>query len=260
MPVTALELETGPPPVKLLSGLQTCPNGSVYAAELPALMRMGVKTGAVVMANETGALVPAEVATVTLKFPSVALPAIVKVTVICVELTTARLLTTISGLVVDTVAPDTKFVPASVALKLDPATPLLGVIEVSVGGPREIVNGTAAVVPPDVLTVTLAAPVAAVAAIVNVAVICVPLVTLTLLTVTPGLPTATVAPETKLEPVNVTGTVVPRVPLVGAMEAKVGAGGLILNAAGALVPLEPLTVTLATPVAALAPIVNVAVI
>jgi hypothetical protein len=255
-----LAVNVDPPPVKLLSGLQTCPNGSVYAEEFPALMRMGVKTGAAVIANETGALAPAEVATVTLKFPNVALPAIVKVAVIWVELTTARLLTAMSGLVVDTVAPDTKFVPASVTVKLDPATPLLGAIEVSVGAPREMVNGTAAVVPPGVVTVTLAAPTAALAAMVNVAVICVALVTLTLLTVTPGLPTATVAPETKLEPVKVTGTLVPRVPLVGAMEAKVGAGGLIVNAAGALVPLEALTVTFAAPVAALAPIVNVAVI
>jgi hypothetical protein len=71
-----------PPPVKLLSALQTCPNGSVYAEELPALMRTGVKTGAVVMANVTGGLVPAEVVTVTLKFPNAALAAIVKVAVI----------------------------------------------------------------------------------------------------------------------------------------------------------------------------------
>jgi hypothetical protein len=177
-----------------------------------------------------------------------------------VELTIARLLTAISGLVVDTVAPERKFVPASVTLKLAPAAPLLGVIEVSVGGGWEIVNGTAGLVPPEVVTVTLAAPRVALAAIVNVAVICVALVTLTLLTPTPGLVTTTVAPETKLEPVSVTGTLVPCVPLVGAIDVNVGAVGLIVNTAGALVPLEVVTVTFVAPVAALAPIVNVAVI
>jgi hypothetical protein len=165
-----------------------------------------------------------------------------------------------SGLVVDTVAPETKLVPASVTLKLDPATPLLGVIEVSVGEAWEIVNGTAALLPPEVLTVTLAAPTVAFAAMLKVAVVWVEFTTLTLLTVTPALAIVTDAPDTKLDPVSVTGTLVPCVPLVGAMDVNVGAGGLIVNTAGALVPLEVETLTFVAPVAALAPIVNVAVI
>ena len=57
----------------------------------------------------------------------------------------------------------------------------------------------------------------AVAEMVNVAVICVALTTTTLLTVTPVEETATVAPETKFVPVRVTGTLVPRTPLEGAI-------------------------------------------
>jgi hypothetical protein len=260
VPVTGLAVKVIPPPVKLLSALQTCPNGSVYAEELPVLMRMRLKTGAAVMANVTGELVPAGVVAVTLKFPNVALAAIVKVAVIWVELTTATLLTAISGLVVETVAPEAKLVPASVTVKLEPATPLEGLIEESVGGPREMVNGTAAVVPPDVVTVTLAAPVEALEPILNVAVICVPLTTLTLLTVTPGLLTATVAPGTKFVPERVTPTAVPCVPAEGVIEVNVGDGELIVKADGLLVPAVVVTLTLVLPRAALGPIVKVAVI
>ena len=70
------------------------------------------------------------------------------------------------------------------------------------------VKTTAAVVPAEVVTVTLRAPVVAVAAIVKVAVIWVALTTMTLLTVTAVEETVTVAPETKFVPVRVTGTVV----------------------------------------------------
>jgi len=57
--------------------------------------------------------------------------------------------------------------------------------------------------------VTFAAPSTAVAAMVRVAVIRVALTTVTPPTAIPGLPTATVAPETKLVPVRVIGTLVP---------------------------------------------------
>ena len=59
------------------------------------------------------------------------------------------------------------------------------------------------------MTVTLRAPAVALAAIDKVAVIWVALTTATLLTVTPAEETVTVAPETKFEPVRVTGTVSP---------------------------------------------------
>src|SRR5690349_19428384 len=86
-------------------------------------------------------------------------------------------------------------------------------------------NVTEPLVPPLVVTVTLAGPGAALAAMVNVAVICAALTTITLLTVTPALETATVAPETKLAPVRVTGTVAPWLPLAGLAEVNVGGGG-----------------------------------
>ena len=63
--------------------------------------------------------------------------------------------------------------------------------------------------PPAVVTVTVRAPVAAVASITKFAVSDVPLPTTTVLAVTPVPLTATVAPATKLVPVSVTGTVAP---------------------------------------------------
>jgi hypothetical protein len=61
-------------------------------------------------------------------------------------------------------------------------------------------------VPPLEVTVTLAAPSAALAPMLNVAVICVELTTVTPLTAIPLLVVDTVAPDTKFVPVRVTGT------------------------------------------------------
>jgi hypothetical protein len=58
------------------------PAGSVKGEEAPALMRIGVKSGAVVMEKGRGEVVPAGVVTVTLKEPGVALGAMEKVAVI----------------------------------------------------------------------------------------------------------------------------------------------------------------------------------
>ena len=60
--------------------------------------------------------------------------------------------------------------------------------------------------PPLVVTVTLAAPTAALAPMLNVAVIRVELTTVTPLTAIPLLVVDTVAPDTKFVPVRVTGT------------------------------------------------------
>jgi hypothetical protein len=86
------------------------------------------------------------------------------------------------------------------------------------------------------------------------------LTTATLLTATPLLPTAIAAPATKFVPVSVTGTLVPWTPLAGLTEASVGAGGFTVNTTALLVPPLVVTVTFAAPVAALAALVNVAVI
>ena len=71
----------------------------------------------------------------------------------------------------------------------------------------------APLVPPAVMTVTVRAPSAAVRSSTKLAVSDVLLPTMTLATVTPAPLTATVvAPTTKLVPVSVTATVVPRMP------------------------------------------------
>lgn len=169
------------------------------------------------------------------------------VAVICVALTTTTLFTVIPGLLVVTVAPETKLVPVSVTPTLLPAAPLLGLIEVNVGAGGFTVNTTAAVVLPDVVTVTLEAPGAAPAPIAKVAVIWVALTTATLLTVMPGLLVLTLATEAKLVPVSVTFTLVPAVPLAGFMAVRVGAGGFTVYGTGPVVPPEVVTVTFVAP-------------
>ena len=90
--------------------------------------------------NAAAPLVPPLVVIVTFTAPSAALAAMVSVAVICVGLTTVTLLTAIPVLFVDTVAPDTKFVPVRVTGTLAPWTPLAGLIEVRVGGGGFTVN------------------------------------------------------------------------------------------------------------------------
>jgi hypothetical protein len=208
----------------------------------------------------TGALVPALVVTVTFAAPSVALAAMVNVAVICVVLTTVTALTAIPVLLVAAVAPATKLVPVRVTGIAAPRTPVAAAMVLSVGGGGLTVKTTGALVPPLVVTVTFAAPSVALAAMVNVAVICVVLTTVTALTAIPVLLVATVAPETKLVPVRVTGAPAPRTPVAGAMVLSVGGGGLTVKMAGALVPPLVVTVTFAPPSVALAAMVNVAVI
>src|SRR5205809_1020498 len=118
-------------------------------------------------------------------------------------------------------------------------------IEKKSGFPGVIVKVRAGLlVPPAVVTVTLADPVMAFEAILKVAVISVPLTTLTLLTVTPLLLTFTLAPETKFVPVRVTGIAVPWAPLMGLRALSVGTGGLTVKVLDPLVPPAVVTVTL----------------
>ena len=84
-------------------------------------------------------------------------------------------------------------------------------------------KGTAALVPPAVVTVTLRAPNVAATSTVNLAVMLVELETAKLLGVTPLPSTFTVvAPATKLVPVRVTVGAVPVMPVVGDIDASVG--------------------------------------
>lgn len=109
-------------------------------------------------------------------------------------------------------------------------------------------------VPPLVVTVTVLAPAAAVLAITNFAVIDVALTTLTSVTVTFEPLTPTVAPVTKLVPVNVTETVLPCTPALGLTLVKVGAGGLTVKVFAPVVPPAVVTVTFRSPNAAEPPI------
>ena len=61
----------------------------------------------------------------------------------------------------------------------------------------------------------------------------------------------TEAPERKLEPVRVTGTLAPCSPLEGLMPISVGVAELMVNVTGEEVPLEVETVRVAAPAAAL---------
>jgi hypothetical protein len=97
---------------------------------------------------------------------------------------------------------------------------------------------------------------------VSVAVIWVALTTVTLLAVTPLPLTPTVAPERKLEPLNVTFTAVPWVALLGVTEVKVGPlpGAVTVKVRMLLLPAPVTTQVLCGPVAAEAEMVYVAVI
>ena len=86
------------------------------------------------------------------------------------------------------------------------------------------------------------------------------LTTVTLLTVTSAEETFTAAPETKFEPVRVTGTVAPCKPLDGAIAVRPGAAALTVKTTGPVVPSAVVTVTLRAPGVGVAARVNVAVI
>jgi len=101
--------------------------------------------------------------------------------------------------------------------------PLAGFVELTEAASEFTVNVCIPLVLPALVTVTFWAPVAALAAMVNVAVIDVLLATLVLLTVMPVPLRLIVDPAPKFVPVRVTGTAAPWLPLLAAMEVSVGA-------------------------------------
>ena len=137
--------------------------------------------------------------------------------------------------IVTAVAP-VRFVPSRVTGTLVPRTPLTGEMEASVAPCT--VNAILPLVPPGVVTLTFLAVSAAVAEIVNVVVAVVAFVTVTVPTVTPPPEMATVVPAAvKFVPVSVTGTAVPRTPVLGTIDASVGTAGLtIVNGTVLLAP------------------------
>jgi len=152
---------------------------------------------------------------------------------------------------VTAVAP-VRLVPASATGTVVPRLPVAGVMPVSVGPCT--VNGTVWVLVPDPVEMLafLVAVVEAVAVMAHVAVAVSGSRTVMPLQVTPPPEIFTAVAPVKLVPVSVTATDVPRTPVLGAIEANVGAGRAMTVKATALLvpPGTTVTVTfLAVPVA-----------
>src|SRR6266481_9755026 len=107
-----------------------------------------------------------------------------------------------------------------------PSVPLVAAVKVNVPCGAVTVNVTVLLVPPGVVTLTVLAPSAAVAVMVKVAVTVVALDVMPL-TVTPAPDTLTAVAPVRFVPVSVTGTEVPRAPVVGAIAVSVGAGVIV---------------------------------
>lgn len=199
--------------------------------------------------------------TLTVLAVSPALTAIVKAAVIVVEFTTTTLPTVIPDPDTVTLVPvGVKFVPVSVIGMTVPRTPELGATELSVGaGGKTTVNVTALLVPPgEVVTVTFLALSPAPAVIAKVAVTVVSFTTVRPLTVTPLPETLIAVALARPLPVNVTGTLVPCAPVLGAME--VSDGPRTVKVWVLLVPAAVMTLTFLALIVVLVAIVKVAVI
>lgn len=178
-------------------------------------------------------------------------------------LATVTLLTVMPLPVAPTVAPAMKFVPVRVTFTAVPCMPLLGVTEVRVGVlcAAVTVKVSMLLVPPLVTTQVLCAPVATVEEMLYVAVICVGLTTTMLVWVSPLPCRWTCDAEVKFVPVRVTLTEVPRAPLDGVTDVRVGTPvtAFTVNGVVPLVPALVVTETVWVPTVADAPIVKVAV-
>jgi hypothetical protein len=259
--------ETPPPPTLIVAGLDRLAPVRVTGTVVPRVPELGAMEANVGAAGLTtvnvtaSVVVPIGVVTVTDLGEAPAPPEIAKVAVTVVELTTVTPLTVIPPPETFTAVAPERLVPVRVTGTLVPRVPELGAIELNVGPCT--VNVAMPLVPPGVVTVTFLEPRAAFVppAITKVAVMEVELTTVTPLIVTPVPEIPTVVPlVVKLVPVKVTGTLVPRTPELGAIEARVGGGGLTTeNVAELLVPPPALTVTLLSPTVALGSMVKVAV-
>src|SRR5207237_2500069 len=106
------------------------------------------------------------------------------------------------------------------------SAPLGAEVKVNVPCAAVTVNVTVLLVPPGVVTETVLAERVAAAAIVKVAVTVVALDVMPL-TVTPVPDTLTAVAPVRFVPVSVTGTEVPRAPVVGTIAVSVGAGVIV---------------------------------
>ena len=170
--------------------------------------------------------VPPEVVTDTGCAPSVEPDAMVKLAVMVKAFTTVTCATVTPVPLTATVAPETKFVPVNVTAAAVPCFPLAGDIDTSDGVAALTVKFTIPEVPPEVVTDTARNPSVAPAARVKLAVMVEALTTVTCATVTPVPLTATVAPEAKFVPVNVTAAVEPWLPLDGDIDTSDGVAAI----------------------------------
>ena len=214
---------------------------------------------------ETLLLVPAGLLTVTVCVPTAAVVplATANVAVSVVGLVTLTALTVIP-LEEDTatlVPVAVKLVPVKVTeVVVVPRTNVLGATETSVGrGGLTTVNVTVLVVPPGVtVTLTVLADRLAPAVMVNVALTVVSFTTARLLEVTPVPDTVIAVVPVRPLPVRVTGTLVARVPELGAIADSTGPS--TVNVCALLAPPPFVTLTFLALTVAVAEIVNVAVI
>ena len=202
--------------------------------------------------------------TVMLLGPITAPDVVLKVALICVGLTTTTdpkaTVRPFAGATTLTVDPAVKLLPVRTTatgfgLPNVRRRPELGVIELRTGVPGfTTVNVTGVVGAPVVVTVTFLAVNAAVGEMTKFAVMVVSLTTVKALTVMPppvtAIPVAGLAPLTKLMPVSVTGCVVPRAPVVGAIENSPAGGTVTVKVTALLVPAPVVTVTFEAPAGA----------
>jgi hypothetical protein len=224
---TVTWVTVNPPPATVtpVAPVRPAPVIVTPKAALPRMPVFGVidaRDGATTL-NGRLLVLPYGDCTKRLRVESVAFDAIVSVAVTFVSLTTVKLLTVMPAPVFPVnpipVAP-VRADPATEILTLPLRAPEVGLTAVMVG--RTTVNAFVKVaVPPSVTTVTLCVPAGAVRAIASCAVRVVPLAT-TLLAEIPVPENVIAAGEVRFVPVNVTDTVVPVMPDVGAILVRVG--------------------------------------
>jgi hypothetical protein len=153
-----------------------------------------------------------------------------------------------------------RLVPVRVTAGAVPCVPDVGAIEVSVGAATDefTVNVTVLLVPTGVVTLTVWAPVVALAAIVQVALTEVAVGVPVIVQVTPLADTFTAVAPVRLVPVRVTAGAVPCVPDVGAIEVSAGPVPTV-NVTLLVVPPGVVTLTFRPPCAAVDVIVQFAV-
>jgi hypothetical protein len=144
-----------------------------------------------------------------------------------------------------------KFVPVSVTGTLALSSPLVGLMEASVGG-GATVNVWLPEVPPKAVTVTFCATSGAFAATWKTEVMVMLFTSTTLVGVTPVPLRLMVIGATKAVPVSVTLTLVPWIPLVGLTEVSVGGGGFTVKVWVGVVPPGVMTLMFCPPSAAVA--------